>query len=184
MLNALNVRNPLDPNNYTMQYILNTYKAFVEVIIPWTPKLAVEYGEIQYYGAIDLYTYEFLIQSLQEYGGKSLVIATAKKLDIWAQQLVFQGKNTNTVNSSKGVSFLDLTPVDRLLTINLMKQNEANLPDDKIATINELVRYTMQGYYSEWYGYGSTRLKEPNQRVLEFKPLSWQQIAYPGPRRN
>lgn len=40
---------------------------------------------------------------------------------------------------------------------------------------------TMMGYYSEWYGYGSTRLNEPNQRVLEFYPFSWKQIGYPGP---
>lgn len=182
MLNEFDLMNSQE--NYTMQYILNTYKAFVEVIIPWTPKLADEYGEIQYYGAIDLLTYEFLIQTLHDYGGKSLVIATAKNLDVWAQQLVVQGENSDIVNPSNGVSFANLTPTDRVLVINLMRQYESNLSNDQIATIDSLTRSTLMGYYSEWYGYGSTRLKEPNQRVLEFKPLSWQQIAYPGPRRN
>jgi hypothetical protein len=44
-----------------------------------------------------------------------------------------------------------------------------------------LVRLTMLGYYSEWYGYGSTRFLNPDQRILETTPISWQQINYPGP---
>jgi hypothetical protein len=173
----------IESNNNTMQYLLNTYKAFVEVIIPWTPKLASEYGEMQYYGAIDLLTYEFLIVTLYEYGGNSLVIATANNLDVWAQQFVLQGKNLNKVNTSNGVYFADLVPSDRLLVINNIKQYESKLSSNQIASIDTLIRFTMMGYYSEWYGYGSTRLKEPNQRVMEFAPLSWQQIEYPGPNK-
>lgn len=184
MQTEFDIRKLQEPNNYTMQHILNTYKAFVEVIIPWTPKLATEYGEIQYYGAIDLLTYEFLIQTIHAYGGSSLVIAVVNMLNSWAQQVVFQGGNSDKVNSTNGVTFTNLTPTDRLLVIKLMKQYESNLPDNQIITIDSLIRYTLMGYYSEWYGNGSTRLLEPNQRVLEFEPLSWQQVAYPGPRRS
>ncbi len=184
MPNEFDAINLQQPNTYTIQYILNTYKAFVEVIIPWTPKLATEYGAIQYYGAIDLLTYEFLIQTLHAYGGSSLVISVVNNLNAWAQQVVFEGKNSDGVNSTSGVAFTDLTPTDRLLVIKLMKQYEFSLPDNQMITIDSLIRYTLMGYYSEWYGYGSTRLMEPNQRVLEFKPLSWQQTSYPGPRIN
>lgn len=40
---------------------------------------------------------------------------------------------------------------------------------------------TMMGYYSEWSGYGSTRLAQAEKRTLEYKPISWEQIDYPGP---
>ena len=47
--------------------------------------------------------------------------------------------------------------------------------------VDVLIKLTMMGYYSEWYGYGLTRLDEANQRVLEFQPISWEQVGYPGP---
>ncbi|MFA9375846.1 MAG: hypothetical protein ACERKZ_03735 [Lachnotalea sp.] len=180
MLNILNMINPIERNSYTMQYILNTFKAFVEVIIPWSPQLAAEYGELQYYGAIDLLAYEYIIQSLNEYGGSSLVVSTAKTLDAIARQIIVNEDNKNITNVSKGTIFADLAPSDRLLAINLMKQYETNSSDNQVAITDSLIRLTMMGYYSEWFGYGTTRLKGPNQRIFEFKPLSWEQVEYPG----
>jgi hypothetical protein len=49
------------------------------------------------------------------------------------------------------------------------------------SAISMLDTYTLMGYYSEWSGYGTTKLNPPELRVLEFKPLSWLQIGYPGP---
>jgi hypothetical protein len=96
-----------------------TLKAFVDAIIPRSPGLAEEYGKIQYFGALDLHTYEYLIMTLSSYS---------------------------------------------------------------IPLTNPLaVRFVMMGYYSEWSGYGSTRLEEPAQRRLEYNPLSWKQVGYPGP---
>lgn len=53
----------------------------------------------------------------------------------------------------------------------------------KLVTLisNLLIGFIMMGYYSEWWGYGSTRLAEPNQRKLEYYPFSWKQVGYPGP---
>lgn len=185
MLKVFNTMSNAERNNYTMQHILNAFKAFVEAIIPWTPKLAQEYGEIQYYGAIDLLTYEYLIQSLYEFGGISLIIETAKRLDAEAEQLILQGNNRYPPNPPEEVVFSALVPSDRLLVINLIKQGGTSSPLDQVAAgIYYLIRLTMLGYYSEWYGYGSTRLREPNERVFEFIPLSWQQVGYTGPRRN
>jgi hypothetical protein len=50
-----------------------------------------------------------------------------------------------------------------------------------LAITSSLNRYTMMGFYSEWFGYGTTRLNPPNERKLEFDPISWEQIGYPGP---
>ena len=104
---------------YSIQQAQDTFKAFVDAIIPRTPRLAEVYGEIMFYGALDFLTYEFLILSLNNY----------------------------------------------------------HIPLEE----SSLNRLTMMGYYSEWFGYGSTRLEEPNQRVLEFSPSSWTQVGYPGP---
>lgn len=179
----LRITNIAENHNYTMQHIIETFKAFVEVIIPWSPRLAAEYGEIQYYGAIDLLTYEYLIQTLYQYGGSLLVVNTAKDLDAAAKELVLSQNNTSKVTSPEGVTFAQLTPEDRLLAIRNISENEATNSENQNATINPLMRATLMGYYSEWYGYGVTRMDPPNQRVFEFKPISWEQVGYTGPRR-
>ncbi|RYG72542.1 hypothetical protein EU245_10075 [Lentibacillus lipolyticus] len=43
-----------------------------------------------------------------------------------------------------------------------------------------LSRFSLFGYYSEWPAYGSTRVLPPDDRCLEFFPLTWQQVGYPG----
>lgn len=184
MLKVFNTLSNIERNNYTMQHILDTFKAFVEAVIPWSPRLAQEYGEIQYYGAIDQFTYEYLIQVIYEFGGSSLVIRTAKRLDTVARKLVLEGNNRNPLISPNEVAFSSLEPSDRLLAINLIKEEEIEQPLNQVSIIDTLIRYTMMGYYSEWYGYGTTRLLDPNQRVFEFMPLSWQQVGYSGPRRD
>ena len=99
----------------SLQYTNETFQAFADAVIPRTPRLAEEYGKIQYFGALDLHTDEYLF-------------------------LTF------------AYSF-----------------------------VGSLIRFTMMGYYSEWSGYGSTRLEAPDQRKLEYFPLSWKQVGYPGP---
>ncbi len=175
-------------NTYSMLYLLNTYTAFVEAIIPWSPKLAAEYGEIQFYGAIDSLTYEYLILSLYELGGAPLIISTAEILDMAARELVFRGDNEFSFNLTNGVAFSVLTPPDRLSALNIIKQQEMSSYDNTMTAdiyiVDRLIRLTMMGYYSEWFGYGQTRLDEPSQRVMEFGPVSWEQVGYPGPDRN
>ncbi len=172
---------------YSMRQILNTYKAFVEAVIPWTPRLAAQYGEVQYYGAIDALTYEYVILTLYELGGNALLIATGEALDAAAKELVYQGGNEVSIDTTQGVTFSALAPGDRLSVIKRIKKQEIlSLGDPMISDkymIDSLIRFTMMGYYSEWYGYGSTRLDEPNQRILEFQPNSWRQVDYPGPVR-
>lgn len=126
-------------NQYSMMHIQNIYQAFVEVVIPRTPKLADRYGEIQYYGAVDALIYEYLMLNLYDRDGMKQVMAIANLL-------------------------------------------EMDMGEDWYE-IDALIRATMMGYYSEWFGYGSTRLNEPDDRVMEYQPFSWQQVGYPGPNR-
>lgn len=162
----------------------NTYQALVDALIPRTPGLAQEYGRIQYYGALDQQVDQFLIYELEHYP-ESLTTLIARILDAaaiqWRRNQGYFGP----------ISFLMLPPMERLGVLTMLRQ-EAQSPgyldrisqDDSllaIAVILLLDTLTFMGYYSEWYGYGSTRLKSPEERVLEFKPNSWLQVGYPGP---
>lgn len=185
MYYALNKFDERMKDNYSMMYILDTYMAFVEAIIPWTLKLAEENGEIQYYGAIDQLTYEYLILSLYDLGGFSLLKSTAEILDMASRELIFRGENKFSIDPASGLKFSVLAPIDRLSALYILKQQEISFYDNSMCTnkyvVDTLTRLTMMGYYSEWFGYGLTRLNEPSQRVMEFKPISWEQVEYPGP---
>lgn len=179
-------------NNFTYQRTDEIFEAFVDAIIPRTPGLAAEYGRIQNYGALDQYTDEYLIMTLNNL---YLPIArpTAEMLEIAAGQLdiykdTAEGREEEYIQWSR---FGELLPINRLWAITLLEQyaeNFSDLPEpfynDKeyvLYITSALNRYTMMGYYSEWFGYGSTRLMTPNQRRLEYYPVSWAQVGYPGP---
>jgi hypothetical protein len=178
---------------YSDQYIMETFKALVDAIIPCTPGLAEEYGKIQLFGALYFHTDEYLTVTLNHYS-IPLAEPTAAMLDTAAEQLVFLGKNSRLLDFSSypgGGTFAALAPGDRFRAMTLLDKLEVNLsdlqypykdnPDFVITFTGALIRYTMIGYYSEWAGYGTTRLESPNDRKLEFYPLSWEQINYPGP---
>lgn len=162
----------------------NTFKALVDAIIPRTPVLAQEYGRIQYYGALDQQIDQFLIYEL-EHLPVPMAVPTAEILDaaavLWRTR---QGYN-------ESVSFAALSPIERLSVLGILRQ-EAETPEIQSilsqvdpglwrTAITMLDTYTLMGYYSEWFGYGKTRLSPPEERILEFRPLSWLQVGYPGP---
>lgn len=167
-----------------IEHTRQTFLALVEVIIPQTPRLAQEYGRIQYYGAKDLNIDEYLIMSFNNYP-IPLTNSIAQLLDAAASQLF-------TINGSLGLGiFIALSPRDRMrvlisieeLAIDLDRLPEPFKNDSELvlSVIEAIKRLTLMGYYSEWSGYGSTRLDPPDRRVLEFFPISWQQVGYPGP---
>jgi len=171
----------------------DTFQAFADAIIPRTPGLAEEYGRIQFFGALDLHTGEYITLSLNYYY-IPLAESTADMLDVAAQQLVIMDGNNSLVNFSKfmgGGAFASLDPSDRLHAVTLLEKLNIYLADLPIPfqdnpelilyITSDLNRLTMMGYYSEWSGYGSTRLADPNQRKLEYHPISWKQVGYPGP---
>lgn len=180
-------------NDYSFQHTQQTFMALVDIIIPQTPGLAVEYGKIQYFGAIDLDINEYMILSLNN-NTIPLAEPTAQMLDIAAKQLVSRGGNQEALDFTKfpgGGIFAALAPDDRFRALILLEQLDINLEDLPIpyqnnpglvlSVTSSFNRLTLMGYYSEWSGYGSTRLASPNYRKLEYFPLSWQQVGYPGP---
>ncbi len=177
--------------NDLLQQADEIYKAFVNVIIPQTPELAEEFGRIQYYGALDLYTDEYLMLSLNQYY-IPVAVPMALTLEAAAQQLILtEGDRTNLSDRSSSNIFGTLTPLEQLQALSLLNQlmiNIADLPEPFqnnpgfiLYITSQLNMLTTMGYYSEWSGYGSTRLESPNQRRLEMFPISWEQVGYPGP---
>lgn len=165
-------------------YIQNTFQAYVDAIIPRTPRLAEEYGRIQYYGAIDLQVEQFLIYELDRYP-IPMAEPTAGLLNAAATRLRQEQGYAGEEN------FAALSPLERLMAIDMLGRQMVD-PDVLPAVFQAdpglipvivvaLFHFTLMGYYSEWSGYGSTRLGPPEERVLEFKPVSWMQIDYPGP---
>ncbi len=185
-----NIRN--DQDNASFRLTDEIFKAYVDAILPRTPGLAEEYGRIQYYGALDLFTDEYLIMSLNSLYNP-IAIPTAEMLELAAEQLIFtDGYEENNNREFNELSiFGQLTPLNRFRVLTLLEQfavNSSELPipfQENEAYIHfitsALNRFTMMGYYSEWSGYGSTRLNTPNQRILENFPVSWEQVGYPGP---
>jgi hypothetical protein len=170
----------------------NTFLAYVDGVIPRTPGLAEEYGRIQFFGALDSYTNEYLIYTLNYYD-VPLAKAVARLLDLAGERFL-EAERYNNINYPLYPSestFAALADVNRFRALSYLEQiseHVAGLPEELVEnpgvvrTINStLSRYTVLGYYSEWPGYGSTRLNPPDERRLEFYPLSWQQVDYPGP---
>ena len=118
----------------------------------------------------------------------------ANLLDMAACQLCWIGKTEYSYNTCvfprKGI-FANLTRNERLKAIDLLERLEiplGNLPEPFTnnpgltqSMKNTLTQLTLLGYYSEWTGYGSTRLDRPDFRCMEYFPIGWIQSNYPGP---
>lgn len=174
--------------NDSLQQTKTTYQAYVSMIIPRSPELGEEYGKIQYFGALDFQTDEYLILTLNSLY-TPMAIPVAEVLDIASEQLIMV--DGYRILYPAGITFVELSTSDRFRTIILLKQNQEYFidllspsekdPEYLLSIISNLNRYIMMGYYSEWFGYGTTRLNAPDQRKLEFYPPSWKQVGYPGP---
>ncbi len=141
------------------------FQYLVNDIIPRSPELAYLYGIIQYYGALDAQIDEYLMINLDSLE-VPMAQPTAAMLDY-----VYRGAGI-----FGGSEFLA-----SLAEAETIPQPFKDNPVLISSSINSLVASTMMGYYSEWYGYGTTRLAPPNDRVMEYAPFSWSQIGYPGP---
>lgn len=178
--------------NAIYEYVEGIFKGFTDAVIPQSPELAEEYGNIQYYGALDLFTYEYLIMELESLS-IPMALPVAIVLEAAAEQFLYKnGDKPEDLDISDGSLFFSLSPSRRLQAVNLLIQPGGLqyfpvLPqlrqEDVFPVIMSLNRLTLMGYYSEWSGYGSTRLNPPGQRTLENFPVSWEQIGYPGPSK-
>ncbi|MEH7418994.1 hypothetical protein V7266_27575 [Neobacillus drentensis] len=178
------------------------FEAFVDAIIPTTPPHFNNLYNVQYFGAFELLIHEYIIWtldhsiSLLKNTNYSLSRQTAELLELGAQQFLLNSGNTQTLTFYKipnNIFFSVLTPEDRLRTVTLLEQltiNPAYLPYPfnlnprfVLPVMDFINRLAMFGFYSEWSGYGTTRLNPPNNRRLESFPISWIQVNYPGPSK-
>lgn len=191
----------LDPN------LVATYRALVDAIVPGMPPYPGA-GPVESAGAVELGVHEYLIWSLDHslslHSGLSLTVfplssATAALLQAGAVQLIASGQAQFPPQlpsqypmsySIPGSPFAQLAPVDRILILAKLERLDVDLGTlpapykDDGGFLKFMVDYlchgTMFGNYSEWSAYGSTRLAPPPFRRLEYFPVSWAQVGYPG----
>ena len=186
----------------TDPFTKTVFEAFVEAMIQTAPPLAQKLFNVQYFGASELLIHEYIIWtldhliSLLKNTNYSLSRQTAELLELAAHQFVLNSGNIQTLTFYKipsNIIFSALTPEDRLRSVTLLEQltiNPASLPYPfnqnprfVLPVIDVINRLAMFGFYSEWSGYGTTRLNPPNNRNLETFPISWIQVKYPGPSK-
>jgi hypothetical protein len=188
------------------RYIKSTFQALVQAIIPPHCRYINSIGTVQIAGALELQVYEYVIWILENsialpvkvklnlVGSRSMSKATAKLLDVGAAQLIQTGQILYPLHVNAfpgGGLFAALSQVDRLRAITLIERLKINLETLSIPYKNNpgLVRNMMDvlnelpmfGQYSEWTGYGTTRLFSPEYRRVEYFPQGWFQTQYPGP---
>lgn len=190
-------------NESLNRYIRSTFQALVHAVLP--PYLSGKGKLVQAARALELQVYEYVIWILEHSISnpvkaqlhlvkRSMVKATAELLDTGAVRLIQTGQNLYSPNLHSflgGGPFSALSPIDRLRAITLIERLEINLEILSIPYKNNpglvgnmmdvLNQLPLFGYYSEWTGYGTTRLLSPEYRRVEFFPYGWFQTEYPGP---
>ena len=172
-----------------------TYAALADAIIPLSPELSREAGIAYLAGGAEWDVGLFLVMTLERSSAvKGLPVGTALLLDAAANQLVATGRITDHLNphAFPGAGpFASLSRGDRLRVLALLEQmslDPAALPPPYqdspwlvAVTVDVLNRSTAMGLYSEWPGYGTTRLLPPGRMKLQFFPPGWLQARFPGP---
>ncbi len=185
-------------------YTEANFQSLVDAIIPPDSSYAAGKDVILTAGALELKVHEYVIwildHSIANPVKKQLNLiytsfsrATAQLLNLAAAQFIQSGK-AQTLNAEAfpgGGPFAALSRSDRLSTITLLERLEINLESLPVPYQNNpglirnmmdaLNQLTMFGQYSEWQGYGTTRLLSPDCRHLELFPAGWIQSRYPGP---
>lgn len=180
-------------------HLVATFRALVEAIVPNKPMLAI-FGAEQATGAAELHVHEYIIWELDHtlslMFGLNLTVfplsaSTAKLLNAGAIQFIASGQAQDAWKQPVlGGPFAALLPSDRIRVLAMLEQLKGDLGtlpppyqnDGGLLKfiVDYLNRGTMFGNYSEWSGYGTTRLAAPTERRLEYFPISWKQVGYPG----
>lgn len=192
----------LPPKTTGDQHIKATFQALADAIVPATPWLSLMQGSEHAGDGMDLNLDEFITWCLDYYLAVQGVInviniplsgPTAGLLDAAADRLIATGgiKDLRHSEFSGGGAFASLSRDDRCRAIALLEHNNIELrvlppPYQNNAGLVKFIadalnRFVVFGYYSEWSGYGTTRLALPDNRVLERLPAGWQEVQYPGP---
>lgn len=181
-------------------YTKATLRALVDAIIPATVQYERGLPLRWIVGAAGLSVEDFVIKQLDHSqfvpvnasaaGILPLSLATASLLDIGAAVLKRAQSKTYGSKTLRG-AFASLPRMDRLRAIALINRLAIplfalplpyqNNPGLVLTMMDSLHQLTVFGYYSEWYGYGSTRLLPANKQRVEFFPPGWRFAGYSGP---
>ncbi|MHA7963352.1 hypothetical protein ACX93W_04330 [Paenibacillus sp. CAU 1782] len=178
---------------------LTTFRALVSALIPNTPELSV-FGAEQTLGATDFCIQDYLIWELDHslllvasegLANIPLSASTAILLNAGAIELLNAGQAQCWPNLTIWhlSPFASIAAIDRIRVLQFLGDAQLEmgpLPPPYgnkiwiVAMISFLNRHSMFGNYSEWPAYGSTRLMTPVDRRLQYFPVSWSQVGYPG----
>lgn len=185
----------LDPQS--QEYVQINFRALTDALLPTETQTG--YGFVS--SVSDMGVHEYIIYTLDHYISIQLQMhhavvplsyPTAMMLDIAAIRLANMRQAQTIVQGliPGGRMFSNLSRQDRVRTLSILENLDIDLhllppPYQNNAGLvkhvtDAITRFSMFGYYSEWPAYGSTRLYPPNDRRLEFFPLTWQRIGYPG----
>lgn len=184
-------------NHDSQGYVEATFRALTDALLP-----NVTYHDSSFHvEESDLGVHNYMIYSLDHYVTiqkqlKQLTIPlsypTALLLDAAATQLVVRGELQPSTKPQfpNGGMFSHLSKLDRLKTLTALENIELDLyllpaPFQNNAGLIKFItdalnRFALLGFYSEWSAYGTTRLYPPQERRLEYFPISWEEVGYPG----
>lgn len=190
-------------SKYSLPNTKSTFKAYIEAIMPMTTETLEKQESNMTCGAVNSHIDEYEIWSLNHLLSLNIIItnfsihlanATAKMLEIAAEQLIYQQENKDVINSEMSRSegkFACLSPNDRFKAITLLEQNKVDITKLPVpfhnnhgfvlVVLGEMAMLSTLSYYNEWSGFASSRMETPEKRKLEFFPVSWKQVGYPGP---
>jgi hypothetical protein len=186
-------------------HIKAVFKALVDAAIPRTCDPVEKNGDIQSFGALDSNVDEYHEWSL----GRALSVnalkidftvdlakPTVKMLDTAARLLIDTIGNHEPVNLDKlrqEGEFSALAPSDRfraMLLLEQLKINPSSLPVPfwnntglVLHVITSLNFFNTFFYYSGWSELGSENIEITGKNKLEYSPVSWKQVGYPGPSK-
>jgi len=192
-------------SKYPLPNTKSTFNALLDAIIPGTHETSENKGSIQLSGALASHTDEYEIWLLDHFLSLNitnlnfniyLANATAKMLNIAARKLIDSEGNKELVNFTillgEG-AFAALSSNDRFRAITLLEQNKVDItllpipfynnPGFILSLTGGIAMFATIGYYTEWSGYGSSRMDTPEKRKLEHFPVGWNQVGYPGPSK-
>lgn len=179
-----------------------TFTALLETIIPETPELADELGDVHETGAVTIGLDEFFVTFLNELlatglpgvghvDNARLSEGVAAALDAAATELLARGENEEppaAASVSPGGPFARLSPRDRLRAITLFEEKEfdtASLPGPFLEGDGGLLSQLLVGfapfvYYSEWAGYDDFTVPRSERTFVPDDVVGWEQVGYPG----
>jgi hypothetical protein len=171
-----------------------TFQALTDAIVPGSP------GDP---GGLDCQVEEFVIWQLDHFLALNvgftqtrlpLASPTALMLDAASAPVMASLQSQGFCPSPcfpGGGLFASLPRKERIRTLSMLEKADFDLgslpaPFTYNAGLVQSVSLMLStlpvfGFYSEWYGYGNTRLATPDYRRMECFPPGWSQVEYPGP---